>query len=166
MTEEGLYGDDCDGWSPEEISELYGVDGTERNRAHGQTGAGHPSDEDINDDDWVDEDTVEELSEAPATIPAVSVLDTESPFHSEEVENAFLAALAAQTEQSFIPHGYGVNEQEWEDGEYPTVEVIQVGRRRSGELHISLPLDIWLPRAELWARALNLMNVAIEMQQA
>jgi hypothetical protein len=160
MTEGGIYNDDCDGWSPEEISEHYGVYGRESRRAPGQTGAGHPPDEDTDADGWVDE---EPSTEAPATIPAVNVPEPASPFVDADEENAFWAALAIQSEQGFIPEGYGIMEDEWEEGEYPTSEVIQVGRRRSGELYVSLPLDVWLPRAELWVRALNLMITALEM---
>jgi len=43
--EHGIYADDCNGLSVDEINSLYGTEGPLRKRHDGQTGAGHPSDE-------------------------------------------------------------------------------------------------------------------------
>lgn len=48
---QGLYVDDCDGLHPDVISRYYGVYGEPVQRHHGQTGAGHPPDEEESDID-------------------------------------------------------------------------------------------------------------------
>jgi hypothetical protein len=53
--------------------------------------------------------------------------------------------------------------EEWDGHWYPTYEIIRSGRRGTKELRIPLPVDDWLPRAELWVIALDLMNRILEL---
>lgn len=173
MVQHGVYTDDCDGLTPDEINEIYGVDGMEQHRHPGQTGAGHPPDEDSEDEDSAEEDWVEEPDsedeEGAAELAdniahhAVRVRGTQCPFATEQHRQAFISALVHENDAETIHRGYGVHPDEWEDGDYPSFELLQVGRKASGELQISLPIEIWQRRAEMWARALHLMITAQEM---
>lgn len=174
--EKGIYVDDCDSLTVEEIREAYGVEGEELARPQNRTGAGNASDDDSEggedaeeasnqgdawddiDDADIEENIIEELAEEQIP-PAVHVDETESPFNSPELQAAFFEALARLTQrgEETLPAGYKVLPEEWDDGEYPAFEMLKTGRKRSGELVIPLPTNIWLPRAELWARGLHLM---------
>lgn len=159
MAEHGIYADqadECEGMPVEEIEETYGVHGRAQHRVHGQTGAGHPADEDIDgpvdDDEWVDVD-----DESDPDFPLVEVLSTESPFEEPETEAGFFAALERQSVNGYVPANFGVLPAEWADGDYPVTEYLQVGRKRGHHIPISLSTEVWLPRAQLWARALALL---------
>ncbi|KAJ7704649.1 hypothetical protein B0H16DRAFT_1216535, partial [Mycena metata] len=53
-----------------------------------------------------------------------------------------------------IPLGLGVTETEWADGIYADAEVVKIGRK---EVEVTLPFQIWWPRAVVWAQGLELM---------
>lgn len=108
--------------------------------------------EDANENDWEDEPEPEQES---AAIDSVQVMETNAPFLKPSTERTFFLALLQLTETVFIPPGYGVKPEEWMDGDYPTAEILKVGKRK--EIIIELPKQIWLRKAELWARALYLM---------
>ncbi|KAF9023504.1 hypothetical protein BDZ89DRAFT_890185, partial [Hymenopellis radicata] len=65
-------------------------------------------------------------------------------------------ALRLAQSTGSIPHGYGMLPHEWEQGEYPSYELLPVGRRVGNELRINLPDEIWRPRAQLWVQALDI----------
>lgn len=88
---------------------------------------------------------------------AVEVPGTENPFASDADEQVFHAALEILHAEQTVPHGYYLLEDEWEGGSYPTLEILQSGRRGRREITISLPDSIWRPRAEMWARAVDLL---------
>lgn len=48
--------------------------------------------------------------------------------------------------------------EEWENGTYPAFEILKSGRKRSKELRVALPDLIWRPRAQLWVRALAVLD--------
>ncbi len=48
-----------------------------------------------------------------------------------------------------LPKAMACLPQEWDDGEYPSTEVLQVGRKKLGQMIIHLPVDIWLPRGRV-----------------
>jgi hypothetical protein len=48
--------------------------------------------------------------------------------------------------------------EEWEDGEYPSYEIIRSGKRTGRGLRVALPDFIWRRRAELWGQALDIVN--------
>lgn len=58
----------------------------------------------------------------------------------------------------FVPPGFGLLLAEWENGEYPSVEEIKVGWKRQRQLVISLPDEVWRPRAEQWVQGLYVLN--------
>lgn len=88
---------------------------------------------------------------------AVNVPEDENPFATEEEEQVFHTALAILHEAQTVPHGYYLQEDEWENGTYSEVEALYSGRRGSREIFITLPNSVWRPRAEMWARALDLL---------
>lgn len=145
MVEQGINNDPCDEMSTQEIEEHYGCFGKEKVRRTHQTGAGHNNDKD--EDITVDVDN---------SLPSVKVKSTRSPFPNDATQELFRQALKKAVKEALVPEGYRVLEDEWEDGEYPAFEMLQVGKKRSGETVIPLPQEVWLPRAELWATALAL----------
>lgn len=154
MREEGVYEDDCDGMTVEEIEEHYGVDMPDAPRRHTQTGAGHGH----NDSDFEDEDDGDDDEGDDREPVAVEVRPTASPFESDLQEIVFAELLEEATEDNVAPEGYGVLPNEWEEDEYPSAELLQVGNKLSGETVIYLPVHIWLPRAQKWANALSLTS--------
>ncbi|KAJ7443289.1 hypothetical protein FB451DRAFT_1413781 [Mycena latifolia] len=128
---------------PDIIDRYYGVEGDERVPRPGQTGAGHPDDEE-DSDAWEDEHDEDFLTHA--------------------MEANFFAALAEITEQNIVPQGFGVQEDEWEDGGYPAAEAINPGTRGK-EIIVALPREIWLPRAIFFAQALDAMTRFLVFQE-
>jgi hypothetical protein len=170
----GIY-DDYDSVPAAELEQHYGIHGNTVHRLPGQTGAGHPADEDdidlfVNDDDWVDTDESEEAAEALVeanlntyTEP-VPVPEHNSPFVSDAEMRAFAIMLSQYEGSGYLPAGYGMLRGEWEDGIYPTIQVIPAGRRGSKRMEIGLPDIVWRPRSEVWVRALDIMNQLIALR--
>ncbi|KAJ7436838.1 hypothetical protein FB451DRAFT_1061428, partial [Mycena latifolia] len=81
-----------------------------------------------------------------------------NPFSDNETMRVFHDALAAAHEIDLIPPGYGLLPDEWEDGVYPTYEIIKSGRRGMKRLRVALPDSIWRLRAEMWGRGLAILD--------
>ncbi|KAK7012593.1 hypothetical protein R3P38DRAFT_2549489 [Favolaschia claudopus] len=168
---QGVYPDPMEGVHPDTINRYYGVERGERTRRAGQTGAGHSDDEEDSDGD-VEMNEPEELVNAVTDDlahnvrhPAVKVARHQNPFRSPETEQAFRGALAEVIRQGIVPQGYGVRAEEWEDGTYPAMETINPGTRGK-EMVIALPRDVWLPRAVLFAQALDVMTRCLLLEEA
>ena len=133
-----MYIDDCNGLSEDEIEQNYGVYGNPIQRFSGQTGAGHPPDEnDLDlpivenaqiDSEWVDADdiddfTAEEMiqSDANSTPLPLPAPDQQNPFSDSELQ-VFENGLIYYKTHCIIPPGYGMTEAEWENGEYPILQ--------------------------------------------
>ncbi|KAJ7486550.1 hypothetical protein FB451DRAFT_1391460 [Mycena latifolia] len=168
---DGVYASDpMENVHPDIIDRYYGVEGDERVPRPGQTGAGHPDDEE-DLDAWEDEHDEDFLTHAVAEDlahnirhPAIKVARHKNPFRSAEMEANFFAALAEITEQNIVPQGFRVQEDEWEDGGYPAAEAINPGTRGK-EIIVALPREIWLPRAILFAQALDAMTRFLVFQE-
>ncbi|KAJ7679330.1 hypothetical protein DFH06DRAFT_974840, partial [Mycena polygramma] len=167
---DGVY-DEVDpmaGVDPDVINRYYGVEGTQRIQRRGQTGAGHPEDEgDDDDQDWIDEDLADAVENDLAhniRHPAIKVARHRNPFRSRQIENGFFAGLQDIVRHGIVPEGFGVLETEWEDGDYPAVEAINPGTR-GREIIVALPREIWLPRAILFAQALDAMTRALVFEE-
>jgi len=77
------------------------------------------------------------------------------PFHNPEAVQIFLDALKEAAIEGIVPDDFGLREDEWEDGLYPEIEHLKVGKR---VVEIMLPFEVWYPRAVVWARGLELMT--------
>jgi hypothetical protein len=162
QTEHGVYADELAGVHPNVLEQYYGVDRTGTSPTR-QTGAGHPPDEadDIDDDDleWENlEDQVAADQESNFHHEAAVVPDHANPFQHEGDEEIFQQVFDTVTEQGLIPAGYGLLPEEWEDGEYPSYELIRSGKRSGNNLHVALPDFIWRRRAEMWGQAIDIVN--------
>lgn len=148
MVENGIYIEDCDGLSVEEIEERYGagIEGDEDENEEPVQGEEHEAGDPIN----IDHDPV-------------GVDEAMSPFIDEETEVTFFTALVELTELNYIPPELGVLPEEWEGGQYPSSELLKVGGRRHEQV-VELPEEVWLPKAQLWARALDLMMRTQELE--
>jgi hypothetical protein len=168
QTEHGIYVDDCAGVHPDVINQYYGV---HRRRSRGNAGGSQTpegyedvsADQDAMDEgDWLDlEDRVAADQESNFHHEAVEAPKHANPFPNELYQETFEEALTLildQGEESEIPSGYGLLPEEWEDEEYPSVEIIKTGRRGGKELRIALPDFQWRPRAVLWGQTLDIMN--------
>jgi hypothetical protein len=165
QTEHGIYIDDCTGVHPDVINQYYGV---HQSRRSGNAGGSQTLEEDgddqviLDEGDWLDlEDRVAADQEANFHHEAVEAPKHANPFPDEEFQRAFDEALAVildQDAETEIPLGYGLLPEEWEDEEYPSVEIIRTGRRGGKELRVALPDFEWRPRAVLWGQALDIMD--------
>lgn len=160
----GIY-DDCQGVPEHVIEQFYGTHGNAIIRSSHQTGAGHPPDED-GDEDWVDVDEAAETSFAGQEtlnnvyVSPVPVPRHQSPF-TEDERVLFDAGLFRIRNEGRIPLGYGAHPSEW-PFPYPPFEDIPVGRVRGSTVRISLPNSIWLSRSQLWAQALYLLTYILD----
>ena len=110
MTNHGVYINDYAGVHLDVIQQYYSAHGHKHQCAPGQTGAGHPPDE-----DWMDlGEQVAADQSANIHHEAVDVPDHEDPFLSDQQRDAFCTALAAVQEQALLPRGYGLHQGEWE----------------------------------------------------
>ncbi|KAJ7722827.1 hypothetical protein B0H16DRAFT_493308, partial [Mycena metata] len=165
---DGMYVDDCEGVHPNVIQRYYGTHGPVLRRAAGQTGAGQLDDEeislppdDLSIDSEQDDDLVEQIEEAHAENfhhDAVPVPKHADPFSDDESMELFYASLEEAIHQRLVPPGYGLRPEEWGDEGYPSVEVLKSGRRGGKKLRVALPDAIWRPRAEMWGRALAVLE--------
>ncbi|KAJ7171624.1 hypothetical protein C8R43DRAFT_874419, partial [Mycena crocata] len=173
QVEHGVYVDDCEGVHPDVINRYYGVHGPELQRGPGQTGAGQLNDEEISsppsdrlseDSDDLDnnnddlERQIEEVHAHNFHHEAVPVPKHANPFDDEDSMNLFYDALEASIQQNVVPAGYGLLPTEWDDDGYPAFEILKSGRRGKKELRVALPDAIWRPRAEMWGRALAILD--------
>lgn len=149
------------------INQYYGTHGARIHREPGQSGAGHSLDEvysdiedgeDLNEDQWEElEDEIVAANEANFHHEPVAVPKHTNPFPTDEFAAAFDAALAAVRVEGTLPSGYGLLAEEWEDM-YPSYEIIRSGHRGGKVLRVSLPEFQWMPRAEVWGQALDILN--------
>jgi hypothetical protein len=165
----GVYHDNYETAPVEQLNRHYGIYGNEIQRLPGQTGAGHPADEDHDDvdldagpddNDWIDiNDANNAIAEAENNVytEPVSVPGNNNPFASENEMHLFARTLHQHQVQGYIPAGYGMLWDEWEGGVYPTIQMIPSGQRGSKQLRIGLPDNRWRSRSELWVQALDIM---------
>lgn len=166
----GIYDDDYENASIEQLDRYYGVHGNVIQRLPGQTGAGHPADEedDLNDagnsdlvddpENWIDVDeAMEAVAKADHNVytEPVSVPDNRNPFTSDNKMQQFANMLHEYQRQGYILSG--MLQGEWEGGVYPTIQAIPSGQRGSKCLMIGLLDNVWCPRSELWVQALDIM---------
>ncbi|KAI0060244.1 hypothetical protein BV25DRAFT_1807634, partial [Artomyces pyxidatus] len=135
---------------PDLLNRYYGVSGVPRFRAPGQTGAGHPPDEDI--EALVAADQAANIRHEP-----IKVARHTSPFSLDELEQGFWDVYAEVQASGIVPSGMMLRDSEWDDGEYPTFEDITVGIRTRKTMSVALPREVWYPRALAWCQALHLM---------
>ena len=105
-----------------------------------------------------------EGNEIAAAHDAVPVPTNMSPFDSEHAFEIFQYTLQQIQDEEVIPQGYGVTPQEIQQEGYPTQEILQGGRRGRKEMHITLPREVWLPRAIKWCQALEVMTSVLVLQ--
>ncbi|KAJ7745292.1 hypothetical protein B0H16DRAFT_976425 [Mycena metata] len=164
---DGVYLDDCEGADVDVIERHYGTFGAPLRREPGQTGAGQLEDEDIPlppsdfDDEEDEEDLEAQIEEAQtAHFPhePVPVPKHANPFDDDESTALFYDALEEAIHRELVPPGYGLLPEEWGDDGYPTFGILKSGRRGGRQLRVALPDAIWRPRAEMWGRALSILN--------
>lgn len=181
--------DDFGNVDPDLLQQHYGIDRKGKARQEGQTGAGHPmdeSDDEDEDDDFESEEEPDDLGDFPEepsnaeqaeswrqvlrsqasqlTASRVQVPRKQCPFTQQELSEVFEPLLTQVNEVDFVPSGLGLRDEEltrngWST--YPTIEILRSGRRGSRELRIALPAIDWRPRANIWGRALHVMNTMI-----
>ncbi|KAJ7757362.1 hypothetical protein DFH07DRAFT_742186, partial [Mycena maculata] len=169
QTTEGVYRHDpLDGIHPDAINWYYGVAGATLRRSRHQTGAGIGSDdeEDNGDDSDEEEADVEEQLENQVQADLaqnirhrpIKVARHQSPFKDAQKETTFLQFLGQLlAEPELLPEDYGILEDEWEDDDYPEMEMIRPGTSGK-EMVVILPRSDWFPRAARWAQALDLIT--------
>lgn len=167
QVQDGMYVDEHQGVHPDVLNQYYGVHGPRTERGPGETGAGQLPDEevpgnpileDMDDEDWDDLDDRVEMAHAdnfhhdPVPVPKHA-----NPFDDEMLQTFHQVRSVAEA-QGVVPEGYGLLPTEWEGEGYPAYEILKSGRRGGKELRIALPDFIWRPRAEMWGRALDILN--------
>ncbi|KAL0568312.1 hypothetical protein V5O48_013680 [Marasmius crinis-equi] len=179
MSTEGIYIDDCEALTRDEINDHYGIDRTHRQRPRNQTGAGTLSDEEFSDSESVapgedsssDDSDMDELDIPLAARQVFAGLDDlmervhvpryPPPFSDANI-TLFSQALGKIEEENNIPEGCGILPEEWENGEYPSYELLRSGKKGTRELRVDMPDHIWRPRAERWVQALHTLNYMLE----
>ncbi|KAF7358341.1 hypothetical protein MVEN_00883700 [Mycena venus] len=137
QVQEGVYVEDYDNVHPTVLARHYGVHGPEARRLPGQTGAGQLNDEDVpvplgdaNDSDSDDEDDLEaQITEAHADNfhhEPVPVPKHAEPFDDKAVMQLFYDMLSEADENDMVFPGYGLLQEEWEDGLYPSFEILKI----------------------------------------
>ncbi|KAK6974800.1 hypothetical protein R3P38DRAFT_3335634 [Favolaschia claudopus] len=169
QVEKGVYMTEYPNIHPSILQRYYGVHGRVVERQPGETGADDehvpaPSTGGADDDasDLAsDDELVRQVEDAQAENfhhEPVAVPKHASPFEDDETTQLSHDALGAAEELEFVPRGFGLLREEWEEGVYPSYEILRSGRRGGKELRVALPDPIWRPRAERWGRALAILN--------
>ncbi|TFY69093.1 hypothetical protein EVJ58_g594, partial [Rhodofomes roseus] len=127
-----------------------GTGSDEDSSSDGDEGLGDPASR-VEDDDLVAQIIANQASNIRHA--AVKVARNENPFRNQEDEDTFWETLQAISDRNFLPRNLGIRRDEWNEGSYPTHEYLVVGRRKES-LCVELPHTLWLPRAEVWCRAI------------
>ncbi|KAH7908744.1 hypothetical protein BJ138DRAFT_1012174, partial [Hygrophoropsis aurantiaca] len=88
----------------------------------------------------------------------IAVPEQRNPFPSAEIEALFHQALADVQAEGHLPGTLAFPTSEWDLKSYPTHEDITVGFRRAKTLTVPLPPNVWMPRAIIWAQALQVLE--------
>lgn len=92
---------------------------------------------------------------------AIKVPRVQNPFVSAARLDDFLRALEDLEHHNILPEGLLARPQEWmeewEGAGYPTWESLAVGRSRKN-MAIDLPCSIWVPRAQRWCQAVDMLT--------
>ncbi|KAJ7117577.1 hypothetical protein C8R44DRAFT_536122, partial [Mycena epipterygia] len=163
----GVYRHDpLDGIHPDAINRYYSVAGPRLHRSRNQTSAGIDSDDELEEDQAEHEPSIDEQLENQVQADVVQnirhqpvkVAKHRSPFEDNELEAHFLGLLQDLIAQpGVLPEDYGILEEEWEDEDYPEIEIICPGAKDK-EMAVILPRTYWFLRAARWAKALDLMT--------
>ena len=160
--------DDHENVHPNILQQHYGVDTDDEDENTDDEETDEDSDQST--DDETDTQQLENLqdqfegNEIAAAHEAVPVPINTLPFNSDNTFQLFQHILEQLQNEAILPHGYGVSLQEVQTEGYPTQEIIRSGRRGRKELQITLPIEIWLPRATRWCQALEAMTTVSVMQ--
>lgn len=167
QTTQGIYADDGADIHPDILHESYGTTSSSIHRHSHQSGAGHPPEEEESESEdnvLPIEAHIADAQQAQIRHEAVDVPGSASPFADYplnlQLEATFFAALSELSHIHDLPGGYGVLPEEMEGG-YEVMETIRSGRRGRKELVIDLPEIVWRPRAEIWAKALHILNTLL-----
>jgi len=164
----GEYHDECMGIHPLTIERYYGVHGCERIRQIGQTGAGHPPDEDpeAGDEEIAVDGHNSILRRLEADLQdqvrheAVEVPGKGSPFTCVEEEAEFWSVLDNVMLEDITPTGYGLlPEEDATQGVKSTVEHIPIGRCGTQFVTVSLADPVWARRVKTWCEALTVLTL-------
>jgi len=96
---------------------------------------------------------------------AVHVPLRRNPFSDNNMQAIFFTGLREVIEQDIMPDNFGLTPEEWPSGHYPIFETIQVGRRTSKYVEVSLVDTIWYSRARLWCQALLSLCIYLTSEQ-
>lgn len=185
QVEHGVYTEDpeqeLDDAAVEAIERHLGCEGQTIQRPGWQTGAGWTGEEaesdgsdngmdvdDEHDKDYEDIDDDDMEARIASTQAhnfhheAVEAPKHRNPLKPLGLEDVFVQALQRFQDDDIIPSGYGLDADEWGPDGYPVEEIIPVGRKGTKSLQVTLPVNIWKPRAELWVQALHIMNSLID----
>ncbi|KAJ7602094.1 hypothetical protein DFH06DRAFT_1024231, partial [Mycena polygramma] len=97
-------------------------------------------------DDMIADDQTRDVRHEPVEVPSHN-----GPFNPE-LEAVFFEALEAVKAQNIVPESFDLNLDA-----YPLRESIHLGRGGK-RISVILPVDVWWPRALLWAQGLDLMD--------
>jgi len=155
------------GIHPLAIEQYYGVHGCERICRIGQTGAGHPPDEDpeAGDEEIAVDKHNSILRRLEADLQdqvcheAVEVPGKGSPFTCVEEEAEFWSVLDNVMLEDITPTGYGLLlEEDATQGVESTVEHLPIGRHRTQFVTVSLADPIWARRVKTWCQVLAVLT--------
>ncbi|KIO03457.1 hypothetical protein M404DRAFT_145740, partial [Pisolithus tinctorius Marx 270] len=153
--------------NPDVVSHYYGL----------QHPANQPTSGDGSDDDgWEDIMDHSDMTADHSDLPSMIADDQASefahdgaavpvevdPFPSSNWQEVFWQALQHVHETGHVPHGYGMQQEEWGEEGYPELEAIPSGRRGQKEIIVELPDFIWQPRAIRWCQALEVLIHILE----
>lgn len=87
----------------------------------------------------------------------VKVPRHQDPFNHNQYA-VFAEHLERYREEEHVPEGFLETEETWRDDPF---ENLTSGRRSIQRVPIELPMDIWFPRALLWAQAVKSMEESL-----
>ena len=186
--EQGLpVGDDLNDIHPDILSQYYGIEGAERRRKPGQTGAGHYDDDEDDEEPHNPEgylsssassnDEIDTTSSDSTSLhqgiaqdqdhhirhPPVPVPKSRCPFQLDKTLQLFRRTLADVAQKGLVPQGYALRPSEWPSGGYGNEERMKLGRRGK-QLKVVLPFDIWWQRAVRWAQGHEIMTTLLMIE--
>ncbi|KAF9037151.1 hypothetical protein BJ165DRAFT_1304593, partial [Panaeolus papilionaceus] len=155
------FTDECEGLREEDIEMYYQYP---RERAEGEEGDVDVKIDEVDfSEDEAEDDDLHEVDPAADVDPnihheAVDVPDGRCPFTKDQLAT-FKIFIEEIHQEGQLPHGYGVQPDEWEDGVYSEVEELPIGHAQRTKL-IHLPNCVWQARSVLWAQALCLLETS------
>lgn len=119
QTQNGIYKDDFADVDPQTLHQFYGTTANNHIRHNHQTGAGHPPEEDSDDEVPILRAQITDSQQHHIHHEPIEVPDSRLPFPDSTIADLFYATLNTLNDEELVPAGYNILPEEMNEGYVP-----------------------------------------------